>query len=64
LIKLYILECLKQEPRIAGVEQIAVKQGPGRENRDKVDVTMSLRIRGSSSALNLVLPFSFAGPLE
>jgi len=64
LVKLYILECLKQEPRVAAIEQLAVKAGPGRENRDKVDVTMTLKIRGGSTVLNLVLPFSFAGPLE
>jgi hypothetical protein len=63
LVKLYILECLKQERRIESVLKIDVKQGAGRENRDKVDVEILLRIRGVPDALNLVLPFSFAGPL-
>jgi len=64
LVKLFILECLKQEPRIASVEGIDVKPGEGRENRDKVVVTMALRVRGAPDVLNLVVPFSFAGPLE
>jgi hypothetical protein len=64
LIRLYILECLKQERRIEAVEKIIVMPGPGRENRDKVDVEISLRIAGVPDPLNLVLPFSFAGPLE
>src|SRR5262249_37660558 len=64
LVKLYILECVKQERRIESVLKIDVKPGFGRENRDKVDVEMSLRIRGVPDPLNLVLPFSFAGPLE
>lgn len=64
LVKLFVLECLKQDRRIEAVLKIDVRQGPGRENRDKVDVDMTLRIRGVSDPLNLVLPFSFAGPLE
>jgi phage baseplate assembly protein W len=64
LVKLYVLECLKQEPRIETVEQIDVKPGAGRENRDKVVVTAALRVRGEPDVLNLVVPFSFAGPLE
>jgi phage baseplate assembly protein W len=64
LIKIYILECLKQEHRIESVLKIDVKPGEGRENRDKVDVDLSLRIRGVPDPLSLVLPFSFAGPLE
>ena len=64
LVKLYILECLKQEPRIESVQQIDVKPGAGRENRDKVVVTIAVSVRGEPDALNLVVPFSFAGPLE
>jgi phage baseplate assembly protein W len=64
LVKLYILECVKQERRIESVLKMDVKPGFGRENRDKVDVEMSLKIRGVPDPLNLVLPFSFAGPLE
>jgi phage baseplate assembly protein W len=64
LVKLYILECLKQEPRIAAVVNIDVQQGPGRENRDKVDVNITLRALGAPDPLNFVVPFSFAGPLS
>ena len=37
-IKLYILESLQQEPRIASVESIAITPTPGR--RDRVDVLL------------------------
>jgi len=64
LIKLYILECLKQEHRIEAVQKIVVKPGPGRENRDKVDVEITVSVKGTADPLNLVIPFSFTGPLE
>ena len=64
LIKLYILECLKQEPRVAAIDRIEVKAGPGRENRDKAIANITVRVRGVPDRLNLVIPFSFTGPLE
>jgi hypothetical protein len=64
LVKLYILECLKQERRIEQILKIEVKPGHGRENRDRVMVQLELKIRGVLDPLNLVLPFSFTGPLE
>jgi phage baseplate assembly protein W len=63
LVKLYMIECIKQEPRIAAILQISVQQGVGLVNRDKVDVVMALQVKGFSDPLNLVIPFSFAGPL-
>ncbi len=63
LIKLYILECLRQEPRLEQVITINVTQGSGRENRDKVDVLISVRMKGVPDPLNLVVPFSFGGAL-
>jgi phage baseplate assembly protein W len=63
LVKLYVLECLKQDARIAAIDKIDVKPGQGRENKDKVEVTIALRVQGVASPLNFVVPFSFAGPL-
>ncbi len=64
LVKLFILECLKQEPRLEEIIKIEVKQGEGRENRDKVDINMSVIIKGVPDPLSLVIPFNFEGPLE
>jgi phage baseplate assembly protein W len=64
LVKLYMIECIKQEPRITAILQIDVQQGPGLINRDKVDVNTALQVAGVSNPLNLVIPFSFAGPLS
>lgn len=64
LIKLYILECLKQEPRLEGILKIEVKPGQGRERRDKVDINITVKMKGIPHPLNLVIFFSFEGPLE
>jgi phage baseplate assembly protein W len=64
LIKLYMLECLRQEPRLDRIVQLDVKPGEGRENRDKVDVRIVVKFKALPDALILVLPFSFKGPLE
>jgi phage baseplate assembly protein W len=63
LIKLYILECLKQEPRLEAVEKIEVKQVQGRENRDKVEVAITARMKTVPDPLSFVVPFSFEGAL-
>ncbi len=59
LLKLHVLECLTQEPRVE-VLALDVQPVPGRENRDKVRVEASLRIKGDPDPLNLVVPFSFS----
>ncbi|HEU5098949.1 MAG TPA: hypothetical protein VFU22_08020 [Roseiflexaceae bacterium] len=64
LVKLYVLECLRQEPRIAAIQRLDVHLAPGRENRDKVVIEALLSIKGFSDPLSLVIPFSFEGPLE
>jgi phage baseplate assembly protein W len=64
LVKLYVLECLKQEPRLEEIRKIEVKPGEGRENRDKVVITVTVKMKGVPDPLSLVIPFSFAGPLE
>lgn len=60
LIKLYVLECLKQEPRII-VRKLDVKPAVGRENRDKIDITIAAVIKETSDPLNLVVPFFLEG---
>jgi len=64
LIKLYILECLRQEPRLEEIRKLEVKPGEGRENRDKVDIAITVKMKGFPDPLSLVIPFSFEGPLE
>ena len=64
LMKLYVLECLRQEPRLEAIQRVEVRPGQGRENRDKVDITIIVTMKGLPDPLNLVIPFSFAGPLE
>jgi phage baseplate assembly protein W len=63
LMKLFILECLKQEPRLQAIEKIEVKPAPGRENRDKVDVGITVRIKSVPDPLSFVVPFSFGEAL-
>ena len=59
LLKLHILECLSQEPRV-DIESLDVQPVEGRENRDKVRIQAKLTIKGDSDPLNLVVPFSFS----
>jgi hypothetical protein len=62
LVKLYILECLQQEPRVERVVAIDVTPGNGRENRDKADVALTVKMRDDPVPLSFVIPFSFGGP--
>jgi phage baseplate assembly protein W len=63
LIRLYVLECLRQEPRLERVVRIDVRPGRGRQNRDKVDIELELKMKRVHDPLTLVVPFSFEGPL-
>jgi phage baseplate assembly protein W len=63
LLKLYVLECLQQEARLQQVQQIDVQPGAGRDNRDKVHITITVTMKGAPEPLSLVVPFSFEGPL-
>lgn len=63
LIKLYVLECLRQESRLESIDSVVVRQGEGRENRDKVDIAIVVRMKKVPDALSFVVPFSFGGPL-
>jgi len=57
LIKLYVLQALRDEPRIERVlsAKVRAEHDPP---RDIVRVELELRVRGESDPLNLVLPFS------
>jgi phage baseplate assembly protein W len=63
LLKLYVLEALRQEPRLERIDRVDVRPAPGREDRDKVDVEIVVRARRLPGPLSLVVPFSFEGPL-
>ncbi|MBL8350739.1 MAG: GPW/gp25 family protein [Burkholderiaceae bacterium] len=57
LIKLYVLQALRDEPRIERV--LAVDVLPEHQPpRETVRITLSLRVQAVSQPLNLVLPFS------
>lgn len=62
LIKLYILQALRDEPRIEKVLRVTV----GAEHtppRDKVRIEIEVRLIGAPAPLNLVVPFSLESPL-
>jgi len=57
LIKLYILQALRDEPRIEKV--LSAKVTPEHQPpRETVRLELELRVRGEPTPLNLVLPFS------
>ena len=64
LLRLYVLDCLRQEPRLERIVAIDVRPGQGRENRDKVDIHIRVQVKGEHDPLSLVIPFSYVGPLE
>jgi len=64
LLKLHILQCLRQEPRLERAVRVEVRPVMGPENRDKTDVTIIAQIKGDPEPVNLVIPFYFEGPPE
>lgn len=61
LVKLYVLECLRQEPRLERVLRVDVRPGQGLAKRDTCVVEITALVAGSPTPLNLVVPFSFGG---
>ena len=59
LIKLYVLQALRDEPRIEKVlrAEVAAEHAPP---RDSVRITLSVRLVREATPLNLVIPFSLA----
>jgi phage baseplate assembly protein W len=60
LIRLFTLETLRQEPRVAAVESLDVQVLPGRP--DQVLVPVRLRATGAPTPLNLVFTVALEGP--
>ena len=60
LVKLYVLQALRHEPRIAEVLECAVRAAhdPARE---QVRIELTVRLIDEHEPLNLVVPFSFGG---
>ena len=58
LIKLYVLQALRDEPRIERVLSADVR-AEHNPPRDSVRIELALRVRGEPTVLNLVVPFSF-----
>ncbi|MCE7989644.1 MAG: DUF2634 domain-containing protein [Caldilinea sp. CFX5] len=55
LVKLFILESLQQEPRIAKIEEVTVTPTPGR--RDRVDV--AIRVKPIAATISVTIgPFT------
>jgi len=61
LVKLYVLQALRDEPRIEKV--LSAKVQPERAPREAVRIELDLRVIGASTPLNLVVPFSLEGSL-
>jgi phage baseplate assembly protein W len=62
LIKLYVLQALRDEPRIEKVlkADVVAEHTPP---RDSVRITLSVRLVRASTPLNLVIPFSLEATL-
>ncbi|TCJ28944.1 GPW/gp25 family protein [Nocardioides jejuensis] len=59
LVKLYILDALRQEPRVAKVLSCTVTSRP--YERDTVRVVLQIRLIEKDEPLNLVVPFDLGG---
>jgi phage baseplate assembly protein W len=57
LIKLYVLQALRDEPRIEKVLDVKVS-AEHQPPRDSVRIELTVRVLGQPAPLNLVLPFS------
>lgn len=62
LVKLFILQALAREPRVAEVLEAKLLHDPQRD-RDKVNLHLTLRFIETDVLENLVIPFSFEGRL-
>ena len=58
LVKLYVLQALRDEPRIAKVLEVTVtpEHSPP---RDTVRIALTVELTGAPTPLNLIVPFSF-----
>jgi phage baseplate assembly protein W len=60
LIKLYILQALRHEPRIEKVLDVTVR-AESQPPRDRVRIEIRAAVVGESTPLNLVVPFALEG---
>jgi phage baseplate assembly protein W len=58
-VRMYVLQALAGEPRVAEVLKLDVVQAP--DDRNTVRVSLTLGVIDSDTPLNLVFPFSFLG---
>jgi hypothetical protein len=61
LLRLYILDALRRELRVASVAELRIERPQGTQGLDTVDIHISLIVRDDPVPLSLVVPFSFAG---
>lgn len=61
LVKLYVLECLRQEPRLLEIVRVDVVPRDRREHPSEVKIEVEAIARGDPTPLSFVVPFSFAG---
>lgn len=61
LIKLYILQALRDEPRIEKVLRATVS-AEHQPPRDIVRIELDLKLIGASTPVNLIIPFSLEAP--
>ena len=59
LVKLYVLECLRHEPRIARVLRCDIV--PAERYRDVVRIELTVRLIDEADPRNLVVPFELEG---
>ena len=62
LVKLHVLACLRQEPRLEEILRVDVRPPSPGMDRSTVTIDVEARARGDAGPLSLVIPFSFAGP--
>jgi phage baseplate assembly protein W len=63
LVKLHVLACLRQEPRLEKILRVDVRPPVGPEDRSRVTIDVDAIARGEPTPISLVVPFSFQGPL-
>jgi phage baseplate assembly protein W len=61
LVKLYVLECLRQEERLLEIVRVDVVPLDRREHHTDVWIEVEAIARGDPTPLSFVVPFSFAG---
>ncbi len=63
LLKLYVLECLRQEPRLEAIRSVTVQPGAGVEGRNKALIQIEVVAQGAPGPVSFVVPFAFGGAL-